>query len=77
MVDISKEDLKKALDKIGQYDRFWQPGRFRLCRQVYNEDMNEKDDTTSVEWECDDYFEEGVDELYKALNENKKICDRK
>jgi hypothetical protein len=66
---ITKEKLKKALEKIGEHDRFPRLGRFLLCKEVYGDDRG--DEATNVEWECHDYFDEGVDELYNALMENK------
>lgn len=70
----SREDLKKALEKIGRGTRFPRPGQFFLCKKVYGDDGG--GDAISAQWECSDYFEEGVNELYKALNEGKSSCDK-
>ncbi|MBE3139160.1 MAG: hypothetical protein IMZ53_01100 [Thermoplasmata archaeon] len=73
MVDISKEDLKKAFEKIGQQNRLFTKDerRYILCEEVWG------DDGTEYDCDSDTNTNKGIDELYKALLENKKSCDRK
>jgi len=60
-VVITKKHLRNALKKIGHQDRFFRPGQYLICRQVY------KGIGEGVTYDCDTYFEEGVDELFIQL----------
>lgn len=62
---IKRDDVKNALNKIGSHERFFKEGRYLLCKEIYGDERDEK--ASATEMECTDYFEEGVDELYKAL----------
>jgi len=64
---ITKDELRSGLQKISQHDRFFKEGRFLLCKEVYGDERDER--ASAMEMECTDYFDEGVDALYKALNE--------
>ena len=63
---IARADVRLALRKLENPDRFLKEGVYHLCKQVYV-GIGE-----GTEMNCSDYFEEGVDELYKALVGGKK-----
>jgi len=62
---IARADVRMALRKLQNPDRFFKEGVFKLCKEIYSDEREEK--ASATEMECSDYFEEGVDELYTAL----------
>lgn len=70
---IARADVRMALRKLQNPDRFFKEGVFKLCKEVYGDERDER--ASATEMECSDYFEEGVDELYKALV-GKKIGEK-
>jgi hypothetical protein len=60
-ITITKEKLKDALLSLAKQERFFRPGQYMLCRQVY------KGIGEGVTYDCSTYFEEGIDELFKEL----------
>jgi hypothetical protein len=60
-ITITKEKLKDALMAIADQKRFFRPGQYVLCREVYA-GIGE-----GIEFDCSTYFEEGVDELFTEL----------
>lgn len=62
LMNITKNDLRNALDKIGNQNRFFKPGRYLLCREVY------KGIGEGVTYDCFTYQDEGIDELFRELN---------
>jgi hypothetical protein len=59
---IARADVRLALRKLENPERFFKEGVYHLCKQVYV-GIGE-----GTEMNCSDYFEEGVDELHKAIN---------
>jgi len=70
---IARADVRLALRKLQNPDRFFKEGVFKLCKEVYGDEREEL--VSATEMECTDYFEEGVDELYKALT-GKRIGEK-
>lgn len=64
---IARADVRLALRKLQNPERFFKEGVFKLCKEVYYGDERENQ-VNATEMECTDYFEDGVTELFKALD---------
>jgi len=71
-ITITKNDLKKAFDVIGDQRRFFRPGRFLICKEVYKDDNDVDDSNSAVEYDCFTYQQEGIDALFEELKSRRE-----